>query len=48
MLSKARSMYAWDNCTRNTLERVRGALNGLVRNIIVHALLGAFAFSLSN
>jgi hypothetical protein len=33
-------MYAWDNCTRNTFERAREAVNGLIRNIIVHALLG--------
>nr|DAQ78761.1 MAG TPA: hypothetical protein [Caudoviricetes sp.] len=36
------------NCTRNTFERARGAVNGLIRNIIVHALLGAFTFSPSN
>jgi hypothetical protein len=33
-------MYAWDNCTRNTFERARGAVNGLIRNIVVHTLLG--------
>nr|DAT27494.1 MAG TPA: hypothetical protein [Caudoviricetes sp.] len=35
-------MYAWDNRTRNTFERARGAVNGLIRNIVVHALLGAY------
>ena len=33
-------MYEWDNCTRNTFERARGAVNCLIRNIIVHVLLG--------
>ena len=36
-------MYAWDNCTRNTFERAREAVNGLIRNIVVHALLGTLA-----
>ena len=33
-------MYEWDNCTRNTFERAREAVNCLIRNIIVHVLLG--------
>ena len=38
--TKARSLYTWDNCTRNILERVRGAVNGLIRNLAVHSTWG--------
>ena len=33
-------MYAWDNCTRNVFERARGAINGLIRNIVVRSTWG--------
>lgn len=43
-----------DLCTRGIivhaihLNALEGAANGLIRNIIVHVLLGVFTFSLSN
>ena len=48
ILSKTRSQYTWDNCTRKLLERAVGALECVYEHILVHAVRGAYTFSLGN